>query len=213
MLRSGLKVQASPCYGDHVGQLPLHTPRCFRIRTARDHAARSRFGGGANLLESQETAEAAPGCCSIWQWSRSQFHSPRQIFHSPWPKHWAEVWPSSCFLATVGYFVANTFPVACAISMTERKSLPAVWKECYFWALPYYLLGAAMVRIVDWVNHNLGWEFSLMVMPIGWVVLSLIPSLHRPLGDREGSCGAGERARGRDECSAYPHHRNAGFGD
>ena len=72
--------------------------------------------------------------------------------------------------ATVGYFVANTFPVACAISLTERKSLPSIWKECYFWSLPYYLLGATIVCIIDWVNNNLGWEFSLLVMPVAWVV-------------------------------------------
>jgi len=93
-----------------------------------------------------------------------------QIFHSSLVQALGGSLAIKLLLATVGYFIANTFPVACAISMTERKSLPAVWKECYFWALPYYLLGATIVCIVDWVNHNLGWEFSLMVMPIGWVV-------------------------------------------
>jgi diguanylate cyclase (GGDEF)-like protein/putative nucleotidyltransferase with HDIG domain len=73
-------------------------------------------------------------------------------------------------VATVAYFTANTVPIACVISLTERKRLTVVWKECYFWALPYYLLGATMVCVIDWANKNLGWEFSLLVMPVAWVV-------------------------------------------
>jgi diguanylate cyclase (GGDEF)-like protein/putative nucleotidyltransferase with HDIG domain len=78
--------------------------------------------------------------------------------------------PFRLLVATLGYFIANTFPIACAISMTERRSLVRVWRECYFWALPYYLLGATLVCVLHWVNQNLGWEFSLLAMPVAWVV-------------------------------------------
>ncbi len=54
--------------------------------------------------------------------------------------------------------------------MTEKRSLFQVWRECYFWALPYYLLGATLVCVLHWVNQNLGWEFSLLAMPVAWVV-------------------------------------------
>jgi len=73
-------------------------------------------------------------------------------------------------LATVAYFVLNSLPVACAISIIDRKPLTAVWKECYFWSFPYYLLNATIVCIVHWVNNNLGWEFSLLVIPVAWVM-------------------------------------------
>ncbi len=78
--------------------------------------------------------------------------------------------PIKLLLATAGYFVANTFPVACAISLAERKRLSSVWRECYFWAFPYYLMGASIVCLIHWVNLNLGWEFSMMSMPIAWVI-------------------------------------------
>jgi diguanylate cyclase (GGDEF)-like protein/putative nucleotidyltransferase with HDIG domain len=78
--------------------------------------------------------------------------------------------PFRLFFATLGYFIANTFAIAGAISITEKRSLFRVWKECYFWALPYYLLGATLVCVVHWVNQNLGWEFSLLAMPVAWVV-------------------------------------------
>ena len=78
--------------------------------------------------------------------------------------------PVKLLLATMGYFLANTFPIACAISLTERRSLPLIWKECYFWAFPYYLLAATIVGVINWVNNNLGWEFSLLALPVAWVL-------------------------------------------
>ncbi len=78
--------------------------------------------------------------------------------------------PVKLLLATMGYFLANTFPIACAISLTERRSLPVIWKECYFWAFPYYLLAATIVGIINWVNINLGWQFSLLALPVAWVL-------------------------------------------
>jgi diguanylate cyclase (GGDEF)-like protein/putative nucleotidyltransferase with HDIG domain len=78
--------------------------------------------------------------------------------------------PFRLLFATLGYFAANTIPIAGAISITEKRSLFRVWRECYFWALPYYLLGATLVCVLHWVNQNLGWEFSLLAMPVAWVV-------------------------------------------
>jgi diguanylate cyclase (GGDEF)-like protein/putative nucleotidyltransferase with HDIG domain len=78
--------------------------------------------------------------------------------------------PFRLLYATVAYFIANTFPIACAIALTERRSLYKIWRECYFWALPYYLMGATLVCVLHWVNQNLGWEFSLLAMPVVWVV-------------------------------------------
>jgi diguanylate cyclase (GGDEF)-like protein/putative nucleotidyltransferase with HDIG domain len=88
--------------------------------------------------------------------------------------HFSEAWgislPFRLLLATVAYFIANTVPIAGAISITEKRSLFRVWKECYFWAIPYYLMGATLVCVLHWVNQNLGWEFSLLAMPVVWVV-------------------------------------------
>ena len=78
--------------------------------------------------------------------------------------------PVRLLLATGAYFIANTLPIACAISITEKGNLFRVWRECYFWSFPYYLLGATLVCVLRWVNQNLGWEFSLLAMPVAWVV-------------------------------------------
>jgi diguanylate cyclase (GGDEF)-like protein/putative nucleotidyltransferase with HDIG domain len=78
--------------------------------------------------------------------------------------------PVRLLFAAAGYFMGNTVLIAGAISMTERRSLLRVWRECYIWALPYYLLGATLVCLLHWVNQTLGWEFSILAMPVAWVV-------------------------------------------
>ncbi len=71
------------------------------------------------------------------------------------------------------FFLANTLPVTIIISITEGKSPRKVWSECYFWSFPYYLVGAAIVFFVDFVNKHTGWQASFMVLPvIYWVYRS-----------------------------------------
>ncbi len=68
------------------------------------------------------------------------------------------------------YFVTNTVPVAAIISLTEEKRLSKIWKECYFWSLPYYLLGAAIAGAVSFVNRHVGWQLSLLVFPVFYTI-------------------------------------------
>jgi diguanylate cyclase (GGDEF)-like protein/putative nucleotidyltransferase with HDIG domain len=91
-------------------------------------------------------------------------------FHSSLAHSLGGSLPVRLLLATICYFIVNTFLVAGAISFTEGRSLITVWRECHFWALPYYLLNATVVCIIHWVNTNLGWEFSLLALPAAWVL-------------------------------------------
>ncbi len=71
------------------------------------------------------------------------------------------------------FFLANTLPVSVIISLTEGKSSRKVWAECHFWSFPYYLVGAAIVFLVGFVNQHAGWQTSLLVLlPIYWVYRS-----------------------------------------
>jgi diguanylate cyclase (GGDEF)-like protein/putative nucleotidyltransferase with HDIG domain len=72
--------------------------------------------------------------------------------------------------AAVIFFLANTVPVSIIIALTENKSCTKIWSECYFWSFPYYLVGAAVIGIVGFVNRHTGWQTSLLVLPvIYWV--------------------------------------------
>jgi len=52
------------------------------------------------------------------------------------------------------------------ISLTEGKRLGKIWKECYFWSFPYYIVGAAIAGLLSAVNRFVGWQTSLLVFPV-----------------------------------------------
>ena len=68
--------------------------------------------------------------------------------------------------ATLTLFLTNTAPVAIVISLTERKSAQKVWSDCYFWCFPYYMGGAATAGLVHACNRYVGWQTSLLVLPV-----------------------------------------------
>ena len=68
--------------------------------------------------------------------------------------------------AACTYFISNTVPVTIVICLTERKSFRKIWAECYFWSFPYYLVGAAIAGLVSGLNRWVGWQTSLLVLPI-----------------------------------------------
>jgi diguanylate cyclase (GGDEF)-like protein/putative nucleotidyltransferase with HDIG domain len=81
--------------------------------------------------------------------------------------------PLLLVITSLVYFLANTLPVSFIISLTEGKSCKQVWAECYFWSFPYYLVGAAVVFVVGWLNRHAGWQASLLVLPVVyWVYRS-----------------------------------------
>ena len=73
--------------------------------------------------------------------------------------------PLALLLAAVAYFVFNTLAISVIIRLTEGKAIFKVWSECYFWSFPYYLVGAAIVGLVSFLNRHIGWQSSLLVLP------------------------------------------------
>ncbi len=74
--------------------------------------------------------------------------------------------PLLLVVAACAYFFSNTVPVAIAISLTEKISLRKMWAETYFWSLPYYLAGAAVADFVNFANRFVGWQNSLLIVPV-----------------------------------------------
>jgi len=84
-----------------------------------------------------------------------------------------DIRPTALMIAALVYFVANTLPVSVIIGITEKKSYRHIWSNCYFWSFPYYLVGAAVVGLVGFVNRRIGWQTSLLILPIiYWVYRS-----------------------------------------
>ena len=64
------------------------------------------------------------------------------------------------------YFLTNTVPVSIVIALCERRPLRGMWSETYFWSLPYYLLGAAVVGVVSFCDRYVGWQNALLILPV-----------------------------------------------
>jgi len=69
-------------------------------------------------------------------------------------------------VAACAYFLSNTVLVSLVIALTEERSLRKIWAETYFWSLPYYLVGAALVGLVSFSNRFIGWQSSLLILPV-----------------------------------------------
>ncbi|HEV2690934.1 MAG TPA: diguanylate cyclase [Bryobacteraceae bacterium] len=68
------------------------------------------------------------------------------------------------------FFAMNTFPVAAAIALTEQKSLRQVWRDCYFWSFPYYLLGAGIAGGASAINRHFGWQTAFLAVPVVYLI-------------------------------------------
>jgi diguanylate cyclase (GGDEF)-like protein/putative nucleotidyltransferase with HDIG domain len=102
------------------------------------------------------------------------------VFHSKFAAAIGFRWPLLMAAAATTYFAFNTISVSGIIAMTEGRNPVHVWKECYLWAFPYYLLGALIACGVSLVNRLLGWQVALLVFPIVyWIYRSYQTYLSR----------------------------------
>ncbi len=72
--------------------------------------------------------------------------------------------------AACAYFAGNSFPVAVIISLVEHKSFRNVWKTCYFWSFPYYIVGAGIAEVVHLANGRFGWRTAIFGLPLVYVI-------------------------------------------
>jgi diguanylate cyclase (GGDEF)-like protein/putative nucleotidyltransferase with HDIG domain len=88
------------------------------------------------------------------------------VFHSKLAAGVGFRWPLLIAAAATTYFAFNTLSVSGIIAMTEGRNPVHIWKECYLWAFPYYLLGALIACGVSAINRLVGWQYSILVFPI-----------------------------------------------
>jgi len=102
------------------------------------------------------------------------------VFHSKFAAGVGFRWPLLMAAAATTYFAFNTISVSGIIAMTEKRNPVQVWKECYLWAFPYYLLGALIACGVSAINRVVGWQYALLAFPIVyWIYRSYQTYLSR----------------------------------
>ncbi len=77
---------------------------------------------------------------------------------------------AALILACCVYFAVNTLSVAGVIALTEAKSLGRIWRECYFWSLPYYLVGACLVGLIRLPIRVISQDGVFLILPIVFII-------------------------------------------
>ncbi|HML18386.1 MAG TPA: HD domain-containing phosphohydrolase, partial [Bryobacteraceae bacterium] len=72
--------------------------------------------------------------------------------------------PFRLFIAAVSLFVANTFPAAILLRLAGEQRLGRLWKKSYFWAFPYYLVGAALAQVIHLGKSAISSGTALLVL-------------------------------------------------
>ena len=88
------------------------------------------------------------------------------VFHSEYLIGLGFNLPARLAVATTVFFIVNTFPVCAVTSLAERAPLLPIWREQYFWSFPYYALGGVLAFAFRMETMALGWETSLLTIPV-----------------------------------------------
>jgi putative nucleotidyltransferase with HDIG domain len=91
-------------------------------------------------------------------------------YHAPFLTNGTLEAPIKLLLAAATFFVTNTLSIAAVIALTEGKNAWKVWRESYLWSFPNYLVGAAVAWIVNAASALLGWQTSLLLLPILYLI-------------------------------------------
>jgi hypothetical protein len=75
-------------------------------------------------------------------------------------------------VAVCAYFLLNTGMISLVLSLVDGKSFREVWRQCYLWTFPYYLAGAAIAGAIVASNRTMGWQPSLLMLPMMYMVYS-----------------------------------------
>jgi putative nucleotidyltransferase with HDIG domain len=78
--------------------------------------------------------------------------------------------PLPLLVAAIVYFLLNSIPVAAVVALAENTSIIGKWDTGYSWTFPYYLIGAAIAGLIQFVNRLAGWEMSILVLPAVYVI-------------------------------------------
>ncbi len=90
------------------------------------------------------------------------------VFHL-FPKE-GQALPLRAGVAAISYFLTNTLTVAGVVSLTEGKKLRKIWRECYFWSFPYYLVCGAIAALTYVWNRSVGWQMVFLGLPVVYVI-------------------------------------------
>jgi putative nucleotidyltransferase with HDIG domain len=88
-------------------------------------------------------------------------------------------------LAALVYFLANTVPLALVLGWVSDTSPFLLWRHEFPWYLPFYLVGAMLAVLADFIGVHFGWLTSLLLIPMVYTVYRAYSSQMAMMRDRE----------------------------
>ncbi len=73
-------------------------------------------------------------------------------------------------IAAVAYFFCSTCPVAAIIASSSGEGAYELWRSEFTWYLPFYMVGAALAGLADWLSARFGWATALLLIPMVYTV-------------------------------------------
>ena len=95
-----------------------------------------------------------------------------------------EVAPALTIAATA-YFLANTVPLALVLSCESESSPFKLWGQEFPWYFPFYVVGAILAFLADFVGIHFGWMTSLLIIPMVYTVYRAYRAQMAIIRDRE----------------------------
>jgi diguanylate cyclase (GGDEF)-like protein/putative nucleotidyltransferase with HDIG domain len=93
-----------------------------------------------------------------------------RAYHSPWLEMLGVDDVVRLGVATLALFLVQSVPLAALTAVAAEDHFPSVWKASWFRALPYYLGGAAAVRILTMAETFLRWQGVLLTVPVVYLI-------------------------------------------
>ena len=87
--------------------------------------------------------------------------------------HVLSAWASTSRLLVVagtGLLLAQTFPVATIISLTEGGSVHRIWFHIFQLSFPYYALSTGITSLMTTISQHVGWQIPLLTLPVMYAI-------------------------------------------
>lgn len=100
------------------------------------------------------------------------------------PRVNSQVAPALAIAATV-YFFANTIPVALILGWESGNSPVRQWRQEFPWYFPFYLVGAILAAVANFIAIRYGWLTSMLLFPMVYTVYRAYRAQMATIQDRE----------------------------
>jgi putative nucleotidyltransferase with HDIG domain len=95
-----------------------------------------------------------------------------------------EVAPALTMAVTV-YFLANTIPLALVLGWESGTSPLRQWLDEFPWYFPFYVVGAVLAALANFIGDRYGWLTSMLLIPMAYTVYRAYRAQIEIIRDRE----------------------------